>query len=183
MKQIWELFVTFLKIGSFTFGGGLAMLPLIRKTVVEEKGWMTEEEIIDCFAISQSMPGVLAVNAAIYIGNRKKSLPGCIAASLGVILPAFISILAILLFLGKIENNTYVKGAFSGIQAASAGLIAVAAYKMGRQILKEIPQYIIAAAAFGMIVFAGISAVWAIVFGGLSGLALYLYRSRKGGAV
>ena len=182
MKLIWELFITFLKIGSFTFGGGLAMLPLIRKTVVEEKGWMTEEEIVDCFAISQSMPGVLAVNAAIYIGNRKKSLPGCIAAAAGVILPAFISILAILLFLGKIENNPYVKGAFSGIQAASAGLIAVAAYQMGKQILKEVSQYLIAAIAFGMIVFAGISAVWAIVFGGFSGLALYFFTGRKDGA-
>ena len=107
MKLIWELFFSFLKIGTFTFGGGLAMLPLIRKTAVEEKGWMTEDEMVDCLAISQSLPGMLAVNAAIYIGNRKKALVGSIAAALGVILPAFVSILIILLFLGRIEQNRH----------------------------------------------------------------------------
>ncbi len=182
MKLLWELFYTFLKIGTFTFGGGLAMLPVIRKTVVEEKGWMTEEEIVDCFAISQSMPGVLAVNAAIYIGNRKKQFLGSLASVLGVTLPAFLSILIILLFLGKIEENRYVQGAFEGIKAASAALILVAAYKMARRILKGKLEYFIALVAFIIIVFAGINAIWAIVFGAFAGLVSYLYRSRKGDA-
>lgn len=181
MKLLWELFVTFLKIGTFTFGGGLAMLPLIRKTVVEEKGWMTEEEIVDCFAVSQSLPGVLAINAAMYIGNKKKRIAGSIASAAGVILPAFISILIILLFLGKIEKNMYVQGAFEGIKAASAALIAVAAYKMGKQILKTKQEILIAAVSFGLIVFAGINAIWAVVFGGITGLASYWYRRKKGG--
>ncbi len=181
MKLIWELFFTFLKIGTFTFGGGLAMLPLIRKAVVEEKGWMTEEEITDCLAISQSLPGMLAVNASIYVGYRKKALAGCIAATLGVILPAFASIVVILLFLGKIEENPYVQGAFEGIKAASAALIALAAYHMGKQILKGKLEYFIAAVSFLIIVFAGVSAVWAIIFGGLAGLVSYWYRRKKGG--
>ena len=181
MKLIWELFYTFLKIGTFTFGGGLAMLPVIRKTVVEEKGWMTEEEIVDCFAVSQSLPGVLAVNAAIYIGNKKKALIGSVASVIGVILPAFLSILIILLFLGKIEENSYVQGAFEGIKAASVALILVAAYHMGRRILKSKLEYFIAVISFVIIAFAGISAVWAIVFGGLAGLISYLYQRRKGG--
>lgn len=181
MKLILELFSTFLKIGTFTFGGGLAMLPLIRKTVVEEKEWMTEEEITDCLAISQSLPGILAVNASIYIGYRKKALAGSIAAVLGVILPAFVSIIVILLFLGRIEENPYVQGAFEGIKAASAALIALAAYNMGKQILKGRMEYFIAAASFIIIVFAGVSAVWAIIFGGLAGLASYWYRCKKGG--
>lgn len=184
MKQIWELFVAFLKVGTFTFGGGLAMLPLIRKTVVEEKGWMTEAEMVDCLAISQSLPGMLAVNTAIYVGNRKKALAGSIAAAVGVCLPAFISILAILLFLGRIENNPYVRGAFEGIKAASAALIAVAAYRMGKEILKDRLAFFIAGASFLIIVFAGINAVWAIILGGLAGLASHfirLIRHRKAG--
>lgn len=180
MKLIWELFYSFLKIGTFTFGGGFAMLPLIRKTAVEDKGWMTEDEMIDCLAISQSLPGMLAVNAAIYIGNRKKALAGSIAAALGVILPAFVSILIILLFLGKIEENPYVLGALEGIKAASVALIAVAAYKMGKQILKGKLEYFIASVSFLVVVFAEISAIWAIIFGGLTGLASYLYRRKKG---
>ncbi len=181
MKLIWELFIVFLKIGTFTFGGGLAMLPLIRKAVVEEKKWMTGEEMVDCLAISQSLPGMLAVNAAIYVGYRKKALAGSIAATLGVILPAFVSILLILLFLGSIEENSYVQGAFEGIKAASVALIAVAAYKMGKQILKSKLECLIAAVSFLIIVFAGINAVWAIVFGGLVGLISYGCRRRKGG--
>lgn len=182
MKLILELFVSFLKVGTFTFGGGLAMLPLIRKTAVEEKGWMTEDEMVDCLAISQSIPGMLAVNAAIFIGYRQKALAGSIAAALGVILPAFVSIVIILLFLGRIEENPYVRGAFEGIKAASVALIAVAAYKMGKQILKGKLEFFIAAVSFILIVIAGISAVWAVVFGALAGLAAYGYRQRKGGA-
>lgn len=186
MKQIWELFAAFLRIGTFTFGGGLAMLPLIRKTVVEEKGWMTEDEMIDCLAVSQSLPGMFAVNAAIYVGNRRKALAGSISAAVGVSLPAFVSILVILLFLGRIENNPYVLGAFEGIKAASAALIAVAAYKMGKEILKGKLAYFIAAASFLIIVFAGISAVWSIILGGLTGLLSYLIRHnrrKKGGTL
>lgn len=181
MKLIWELFFTFLKIGTFTFGGGLAMLPAIRGIVVEEKGWMTETEIIDCFAMSQSLPGMLAVNAAVYIGNRQKKLAGSIAAAVGVVLPAFVSILIIFLFLGKIENNPHVQGAFEGVKAASAALILVAAYKMGRQIINRKLAAFIAAISFAIIVFAGVNAIWAIVFGGMTGLVVYLYHRKKGG--
>jgi chromate transporter len=183
MKLILELFFAFLKVGTFTFGGGLAMLPLIQKTAVDEKSWMTEDEMVDCLAISQSIPGMLAVNAAIFIGYRQKKLSGGIAAALGVILPAFVSIVVILLFLGRIEENQYVQGAFEGIKAASVALIAVAAYKMGKQILKGKQEYFIAAVSFIVIVLAGINAVWAIVFGALTGLSAHWYRRWKGGAV
>jgi chromate transporter len=182
MKLILELFVAFLKVGTFTFGGGLAMVPLIRKTAVEEKGWMTEDEMVDCLAISQSIPGMFAVNAAIFIGYRRKALAGSIAAALGVILPAFVSIVIILLFLGRIEENPFVRGAFEGIKAASVALIAVTAYKMGKEILKGKLEYFIAAVSFIVIVIAGISAVWAVIFGALAGLGAYGYRRRKGGA-
>ena len=182
MKLIIELFIAFVKIGTFTFGGGLAMLPLIRKAIVEEKKWLTGDEMVDCLAISQSLPGMLAVNAAIYIGYRKKALAGSIAAVLGVVLPAFVSIIVILLLLGSIENNSYVLGAFEGIKAASAALIAVTAYKMGKQILKARLDFFIAGTSFLIIVFAGINAAWTIVFGGLAGLFAYLYHKRKGGA-
>jgi len=158
------------------------MLPLIRKAVIEEKNWMTEEEITDCFSIAQSLPGVLAVNVAIYVGARKKSLIGSFAAVLGVTLPAFVSILVILLFLGRIEDNPYVQGAFEGIKAASAALILFAAWQMGKKILKGRLEYFIAAVSFIAIVFAGINAIWAIVFGGLAGLAASRYRRGKGGA-
>ena len=158
------------------------MLPVIRKAVVEERGWLTEEEIVDCFAVSQSLPGVLSINAAIYVGNKKKGLQGSIASLLGVILPSYISIIVILLFLGSIEENIHVLGAFEGIKAASAAMILVAAYNLGKQILKGKVEIFIAAISFAVIVFAGISAIWAILFGGLTGLVVYQYNKRKGRA-
>jgi chromate transporter len=106
---------------------------------------------------------------------------GSIAATLGVVLPSVVSILAILLFLGRIEDNIYVKGAFEGVTAASAALIAVAAWRMGKEILKGKLEYGIAAVSFLLILFAGISAVWAIVLGGLAGVVSHWYQRRKGG--
>ena len=158
------------------------MLPVIRKAVVKERGWLTEEEIVDCFAVSQSLPGVLSINAAIYVGNKKKGVQGSLASLLGVILPSYISIIVILLFLGSIEENTHVLGAFEGIKAASAAMILVAAYNLGKQILKGKVEIFIAAISFAVIVFAGINAIWAIVFGGLTGLVVYQYNHRKGRA-
>ena len=188
MKYLWDLFFLFLKIGTFTFGGGLAMLPVIRRVAVEDKGWMTEEEIVDCFAICQSLPGVLAINAAIYIGNKKRGIPGSMAAAAGMILPAFISILAILLFLGQIEDNPYVIGAFEGIKAASVALILVAAYQMGKQVLTGKLSYFIMLIAFAVIVFGRMNAIWVIVFGGMTGYLSHKYhqfsakrKKKKGG--
>ena len=123
MKELFRLFAAFFKMGLFTFGGGLAMLPLIQRTVVEDYQWMTEEEMIDCIAVTQAMPGVIAINAATYVGNKRKGFTGALSATLGVILPSFIVIILAVLFLGAIGENRYVDGAFTGIKAASCGRI------------------------------------------------------------
>jgi len=180
MKFLFELFLTFFKVGAFTIGGGLAMLPIIRKIAVEQKSWLTEEEIIDCFAICQSLPGVIAINAAVYIGNMKRGFAGAVASAIGVILPSFCVIIIILLFLGRIEDSPYVLGAFEGIKAASVGLILVTAYKMGKQVLKGKLEFFIAIVSFSVIVIFGINAIWAIIFGGLAGCISYLYKRKKG---
>lgn len=180
MKLLCELFLVFLKVGTFTFGGGYAMLPLIHNEIVKGKNWISEEEMIDCLALSQSLPGMIAVNTAIYIGYKKKGITGSFAASLGAILPAFVSILIILIFLSSIEDNPYVNGAFEGIKAASVALIAVAAYKVGRQVIKGKFGIFVTVSAFLLVVFVGINAIWAIVFGGLAGLTFYLFRRKKG---
>jgi len=178
MKVILQLFLTFLKVGSFTFGGGLVMLPVIQREAVDKKGWMTDREIIDCFALAQSLPGVLALNASIYIGNKVKGFCGAAAAALGVILPAFVSIILVLMFLKNFSGNVYIQGAFEGIKAATVGLILVTAYSMGRQLLKGKLAYLIAAVSFIIIVLFQISAVWAIIFGGLSGFIAFRMKRR-----
>lgn len=179
MKLILQLFITFLKVGTFTFGGGLVMLPVIRREVVSLKCWMTDQEIVDCFAIAQSLPGVLAVNASIYIGNKVKGFAGAVAATLGVTLPAFVSIILVLIFLKNFSGNVYVQGAFEGIKAATVGLILVTAFSMGKLILKDKLAYLIATVSLIFIVVFQISAVWAIVFGGLAGLISYRVTRRE----
>lgn len=181
MKEIWQLFYTFLKIGTFTFGGGYAMIPAIRRETAEDRKWMGEEEIADCIAVCQSLPGAFAVNSAVFIGKKVKGIPGAIAAGFGMVLPAFVAIIVILLFLGQIEDNVYVIGAFEGIKAASAALIAVTVYQLGRGIFKKFSSYIIAALSFVLIIVFEISAIWPLMAGGAYGLFEYMYNKKKGG--
>ena len=166
----FQLFLSFFKLGLFTIGGGMAMIPLIQGIVVDEKHWMTEEEAVDCIAVSQGLPGVVAINMATYIGHQKKGIGGALAATIGVILPSFIIIIAIVKLLQGIGDNPYVQGALVGIKAAATGLIAFSAYKVGKQVLKKPFQWILALASFGLIAGLSVSAVWAIVGGIAAGL-------------
>lgn len=177
-KIIGKLFWIFFKIGSFTFGGGYAMLPLIQQQVVEREGWVDEAEIVEIFAVSQSVPGVIAINSSIFIGNKVAGVAGAVAAALGTILPAFISIILILMVLLNFQENPYLKKAFAGIRAASAALILLAAFKIGKSALQKRSGYLIAAVSFVAIVVLNINAVWAVVFGALCGYVGYRWSGR-----
>lgn len=180
MRDLWTLFYTFLKIGSFTFGGGYAMIPAIRRETVQKRGWIDEEGITDCMAVSQSLPGAFAVNVSIFIGKRVKGLGGAITASLGLVLPAYLSILLILIILGSIEgNNPYVYGAFEGIKAASVALILATTIQIAMTVMNTWYAKIAALLSFVAIVFLSINAVYAILAGGLAGFFIYKLKERK----
>ncbi len=179
MKILLQLFFAFLKVGSFTFGGGLAMLPGIKREAVNVHGWLNEEEIVDCFAVSQALPGVISINASIYVGNRVKGVAGAISAAAGMIMPAFVSILLILVFLKNFENSVYINGAFEGVKAATTGLILVTVFSMGKLILKDGMAVAIALVSFGLVMVFQMSAIWAIVFGGLAGFASIKIKGRR----
>jgi chromate transporter len=178
-RILLKLFWVFCKVGSFTFGGGYAMLPLIQKEVVDNLKWVEEEEIVDVFAISQSVPGVIAINSSIFIGNKVAGVPGAVAAALGMILPAFLSILLILLALLSFKDNLYVEKVMAGIRAASAGLILLAAIKLGKTILKNKLGWVIALASFAAIAGFNVNAAWAIVGGAVAGTAIYWSKRRN----
>ena len=120
----WTLFITFVRIGAFTIGGGYAMLPLIQREVVD-RGWMSKEEFIDLFAVAQSLPGVFAVNISIFVGYKLKKLTGSVICALGTILPSFLIILAIALFFTQFRENEWVEKALKGLRPAVVALIAV----------------------------------------------------------
>ncbi|MBC2581484.1 chromate transporter [Clostridium sp. DJ247] len=179
LKKLLKIFWIFFKIGTFTFGGGLTMLPLIQKEVVDKQKWIEEEEILDVFAICQSVPGVIAINSAIFVGNKVRGVSGAIAATLGVVLPAFISIILILVALTGIRNNIYVEKVFGGIRAAATALILLSAIKLGKGALKSNWQYVVAVLSFLIIVILNISAVWAVVLGGATGYIIYIFGRRR----
>lgn len=176
MKEYFKLFSAFFKIGLFTIGGGLAMLPLIQKAVVEDYKWMEDEEMVDCLAICQSMPGVIAINAATYIGYKRKGFAGSLFATLGVILPSFIIIILAAIFLKNAGSNPRIQGAFTAVKAASCALILYAAVNLGAKILKDKISVCLALAAFAAIAVFDVKAFWAIVVGAAVGLLPYYIR-------
>lgn len=173
-----QLFWSFFKLGLFTIGGGMAMIPLIQGIVVDQKKWMTEEEAVDCIAVSQGLPGVIAINMATYIGQKKKGLAGAVAATVGIVLPSFIIIIAVVKLLHGLGDNAYVNGALTGIKAAATGLIAFSAYKVGKQVLKGPFSWGLAFISFILIAWLSVSAVWAILGGIVLGLAYTAIKNR-----
>ena len=123
MSVYWELFSSFFMVGLFTFGGGYAMLPMLQREVVDRRGWITEEELLNTYAIAQCTPGVIAVNTATYIGQKTKKIPGSILATVGVVMPSLIIITIIALVLKNFMEYEAVGHAFAGIRVAVTVLV------------------------------------------------------------
>lgn len=170
---LFELFFEFFKLGMFTIGGGMTMIPLLQGIVSDKMKWMTPEEVVDCIAVSQSLPGVIAINMATYVGHRKRGVLGAIIATTGVMLPSLISIIFVIEVLRGIGDNKYVDGALTGIRAAATGLIAYSAYSVGTKVLKNTFCWIIAAAAFILITFLDVSIVYVVLGSIVCGLVMY----------
>ena len=137
MNIYLDLFLTFAKVGVCTFGGGYAMLPILQREVVEKKGWATDEELTDYFAVGQCTPGIIAVNTATFIGYKYKGVWGGILATLGVVFPSLIIITAIAAFLANFAEYAVVRHALAGINAAVVALIAASVLKLGKTTLKN----------------------------------------------
>ena len=138
MKEYLELFVSFMKIGGITFGGGYAMLPMIQREIVEKRKWATDEEILDYFAVAQCTPGVIAVNTATFVGKKRKGIIGGIAATLGVIFIPMIIIFIIASFLKAISHIEIVQNALWGISIAVCSTIFSSLIKMMKKSVKDI---------------------------------------------
>ncbi|MCC8096861.1 MAG: chromate transporter [Tannerellaceae bacterium] len=170
----WTLFITFLKIGAFTIGGGYAMLPLIQREVVD-RGWMSKDDFIDLFAVAQSLPGIFAVNISIFVGYKLKKISGSIVCALGTILPSFLIILAIALFFTQIQDNIWVEKIFKGLRPAVVALIAVPCLTTARSVKLSKKTIIIPILSALLIWQAGISPVYIIMAAIVGGLYYGLY--------
>lgn len=168
--MLWDLFFTFAKVGVMTFGGGYAMLPILQREVVENKGWATEEELADYFALGQCTPGVIAVNTATFIGSKKKGVIGGIIATLGVVFPSFFIISLIATVLTSFSELTVVKHAFAGIRCAVVVLIFNSVIKLFKGAVKDYYTLFIFLAVFLVSLFTSISTVWFVIAAALAGI-------------
>lgn len=148
LKRMLMLFLTFLKIGGFTFGGGYAMIPLIQKEVVDNKKWVTDDDILEIIAIAESTPGPIAINSATFIGFKTCGFWGSFCATVGVVLPSFVIIMIIAFLLSGFAEITAVKYAFFGIRAGVLALLLKSFWGMFKKCPKNVVAYSIAAAAF-----------------------------------
>ena len=158
-KLLWRIFLAFFKIGTFTFGGGYAMIPLIQAEAAEKNGWVSDEDILEIVAIAESTPGPIAINAATFVGYRACGVIGSVCATLGVVLPSFLIILAISFVLREFQENLYVQYAFRGIRAGVLALIVKAMWGMYKKCKKNAVSYLVMAAAFILVGLAKVSAL------------------------
>lgn len=147
-KKAFQLFVTFFKIGAFTFGGGYAMIPLISKEVVENKKWITDDDILEIIAIAESTPGPIAINSATFVGYKVCGFWGSFFATLGTVLPSFCIILAISYVLDEFSHIKAVQYAFNGIRAGVLALLVKALYTMYKKCPKHLVSYFIMGGSF-----------------------------------
>lgn len=171
IKRALTLFTTFFKIGAFTFGGGYAMIPLIQREVVENKKWITDDDILDIVAIAESTPGPIAINTATFVGYRVCGVLGSAAATFGTVLPSFVIILVISAILTQFQELEAVKFAFMGIRAGVLALIVKALIGMFKKCEKGIVPYIIMAGSFAAVAIFKFNTILVLICCALFGLA------------
>lgn len=195
MNLYLDLFLTFARVGVCTFGGGYAMLPLLQREIVEKKGWATEEELTDYFAIGQCTPGVIAVNTATFVGQKHRGISGGVCATLGLVFPSIVIIMVIAAFIQNFAHLAVVKHAFAGVRACVCALVLSSVLKLAKKSLVDKPTVIIfgvvlvfavvgnfvtfdTAARWGAVLNFLLSPVVLVVAAGVAGLCI---RSAKGG--
>lgn len=179
MRSYWNLFWTFVKVSAFTIGGGMAMVSVVRDILVVRRKWMTDDEFMDILAISQTLPGLMAVNTAIFIGYRLLGTKGSIVATLGSVLPPFIIILAIAMVFTGYKDNAVVEAIFKGIRPAVVALIAVPTFKMALRQKWNWVYGILAIATMLLITFLKISPIYIILVVGVVAAAIAKYREGR----
>ena len=172
MGELLNLFRTFFAIGGLTFGGGYAMLPMLQREVVEKHGWATEEELLNCFAIGQCTPGIIAVNTATFVGYKQRGVAGGIAATAGVVAPSLIIITLIAMLLQNFMDIAWVQHAFAGVRVAVCALIVQSVVKMAMKSVKSPLQIGLALVSFVLVALLGASPVYIVVGCMLLSLAL-----------
>ena len=179
MNIYLDIFTCFAKIGDFTIGGGYAMIPIIQKEVVDKRGWISEEDFMDVLAISQSAPGILAVNISIFLGHKLKGTKGSIVATLGSTLPSFTIILLIAMFFAGYQDNPTVMAIFKGIRPVVVSLIAVPMINMAKKAKLNFYTGSLAVITALLIIFLKVSPLYILLVVAIVFTSLTVWRRQK----
>lgn len=173
MNIIVQLFLSFLKIGAFSFGGGYAMLPLIEREIVKNHNWINYREFIDIIGVSQMTPGPIAINSATFVGYKVGGIPGSTAASIGVVTISFILVSIATHYIIKFKESKIIKSAFMGMRPALIALILSAFWSLAKESYVDIKSLIVGAITLGLLLSKKIHPIMVIVIAGVLGVILY----------
>ena len=179
LRSLLELYLAFVKIGAFTFGGGLAMMPIMQRELIEKRGWLTEEELIDYFAIGQSTPGIIAVNVATFVGYKRLGWFGGIIGTIGVVTPSWVIIMLLAGAISSVDKYPLAQKALRGINVAVAALLTSVIVKFSKKTIKTFWNAVFMLLAFVLIYFFKVQSVWIIIVSLIIGSLLTLYRQKK----
>lgn len=174
-----QLFTAFFKIGLFTFGGGMSMLPMLQRELVESKQWLTEEEILNYFAIGQCTPGIIAVNVATFCGYKRAGLSGAIVSTVGIVCPSWIVITLIAGSISRFSDIVWIQRAMKGVYVAVAALLARAVFTFGKKIITDFVTAGIAAGAFLAMSVWNVSGILIVLVAGIIGFCAQIIRNGK----
>lgn len=178
IPKLIDLFFSLAKVGAVTFGGGMAMLPILQRELIEKKSWLTEEELLDYFAIGQSTPGIIAVNVATFVGYKQAGIIGGIVATLGIIFPSIVIILLIAHFISAVNHFTLAQKALRGINVAVASLLTSVVFHFSKKTVKSIFGFVIFALSFTLIFFFHVQSFVIILFAIVLGIAFYFFQKK-----
>ncbi|MCR4675944.1 MAG: chromate transporter [Sphaerochaetaceae bacterium] len=176
---LWDLFFSFAKIGAMTFGGGMSMLPMLQRECVDKRGWATEEQMLDYFAIGQCTPGIIAVNTATIIGKKQRGILGSLVSTLGIVTPSIIIIIALASLLIRYSGNTYVQRAFAGIRVSVCALIFTSIINLGKKADKNMLYLMVTLGAVAGTFFFGLSPIAAVIMTIVIGLIAHFAQTRR----
>ena len=179
IKTLFQLYWSFFKIGGLTFGGGLTMLPMLEHELVEKRGWITEEELLDCYAIGQCTPGIIAVNTATFVGYKKSGIAGGIFGTLGMITPSILIITLVAAFLKEIMNNEYFRHAMMGVRGVVCALLLNTVINLGKKSLKKWLNWVICGVIFVLALFTKLPTVVLVLIAAAAGIIIDLIKEQS----
>lgn len=179
LKELFTIYFAFFKVGAFTFGGGLAMMPMLQKELIEKKQWLTEEELIDYYAVGQSTPGIIAVNVATFVGYKRAGILGGIFGTLGIISPSLIIIMILANLINSISDYPIVQKALTGINVAVAALLTSVIINFAKKTIKNVWNAIFMLISFLLIFALKVPSFIVILFGLTTGIILTFIHKKK----